>query len=125
MKRILILDDEPSITFGLSRCLQSDQVDVISCNDLAAAKTAIMNNDKIDAVITDVRLSPLNSKDSMDFIQFVRSQFNDVALIMMSGADDVKNEVMQSGVNYFFHKPLDVDALIHLLRDHGLEVGRR
>jgi DNA-binding NtrC family response regulator len=123
-KRILILDDEPSITFSLSRCLQSDSVHVISCNDSQSARSVIAG-DGIDAIIADIRLSAVNSRESLDFIQFVRSRNNEMPLIMMSGNEDLMNEAMQEGANYFFHKPVDVDELIHLLQGLGLEVGQK
>lgn len=121
-KCILILDDEPSITFSLSRCLQSASVSVISCNDSSAARNAISDHG-IDAVIADVRLSAINRRESIDFIQFVRSRYSELPVIMMSGTEDLKAEVMEEGANYFFQKPVDVDELLHLLHDLGLEVG--
>lgn len=121
-KCILILDDEPSITFSLSRCLQSDQVSVISCNDSATARTAISDHG-VDAVIADVRLSAVNHRESIDFIQFVRSRYSDLPVIMMSGTEDLMTEAMEEGADYFLQKPVDVDELMHLLHDLGLEVG--
>ena len=123
-KCILILDDEPSITFSLSRCLESDNVAVISCNDSHSAKLAITDHG-IDAVIADVRLSALNKRESIDFIQFVRSRYSDMPVIMMSGTDEMEYEAREEGANYFFQKPLDVDELMHLLHDLGLEVGNK
>ena len=123
-KCILILDDEPSITFSLSRCLQSDSVSVISCNDSQSARMAITDHG-IDAVIADVRLSAVNSRESIDFIQFVRSRFSDLPVIMMSGTDEMEYIAREEGANYFFQKPLDVDQLMLLLNDLGLEVGTK
>lgn len=124
MKKILILDDEPSITFSLARCLRSDKVDVISCNDSSTARSAL-NGDHVDAVIADVRISPINELESIDLIHYIRSQNSDLPLIMMSGTEDLKKEAMDGGANYFLQKPLDIDQLIGLLNDLGLEVGQK
>ena len=121
-KAILILDDEPSITYSLSRCLESDYVSVISCNDSYSAKMVITDHG-IDAVIADIRISAVNLRESIDFIHFVRSRYEDLPLIMMSGTEEMKSEVMEEGANYFFQKPVDVDELIHLLHHLGLEAG--
>lgn len=123
-KKILILDDEPSITFSLSKCLQSENVHVISCNDSQSARSVITENG-IDAVIADVRLSAINTRESIDFIQFVRARYDSMPLIMMSGNEDLMSEAMEEGANYFFQKPVDVDELIHLLKGLGLEVGQQ
>ena len=122
MKRILILDDERSITFSLARCLQSDQVQVICCNDSSAAKDVLWKK-PIDAVIADVRLSATNPYEILDFIQYVRTRHRNLPLIMMSGTEDLKTETMEEGADYFFQKPFDVDELLGLLQRLGLEVA--
>lgn len=95
---------------------------MISCNDSKAARTAISDHG-VDAVIADVRLSAINMRESIDFIQFVRSRYSDLPVIMMSGTEDLKTEAMEEGADYFLQKPVDVDALMDLLHDLGLEVG--
>ena len=122
MKRILILDDERSITFSLSRCLQSDDVQVICCNDSTSAKDVLWRK-PIDAVIADVRLSATNPYEVLDFIQHVRTRHRKIPLIMMSGTEDLKAETMEEGADYFFQKPLDVDELLGLLQRLGLRVA--
>lgn len=124
MKKILILDDEPSITFSLSRCLRSEAVDVISCNDSSAARLAL-STDSVDAVIADVRLSPVNEHESIDLIHDIRARSSSLPLIMMSGTEDLKKEAMDEGANFFLQKPVDIDKLILLLKNLGLEVGRK
>jgi DNA-binding NtrC family response regulator len=122
MKRILILDDERSITFSLSRCLESDQVQVICCNDANSAKDILWKK-PIDALIADVRLSATNPYEILDFIQHVRTRHRNIPLIMMSGTEDLKAETMEEGADYFFQKPFDVDELLGLLQSLGLRVG--
>jgi DNA-binding NtrC family response regulator len=123
-KTLLILDDEPSITFSLARCLQSENVAVISCNDSISAKT-VLKDRGIDAVIADMKISAINTHECIDFIHYVRSRSNDVPLILMSGTEDLKTEAMEEGANYFFPKPVDLDELIDLLHHLGLEVGHK
>src|SRR5262245_30172459 len=123
-KRILILDDEPGITFSLARFLRSEKVDIIACNDSQTARSAVENS-KVDAVIADVKISVINERESIDFIQYLRARNNNLPLIMMSGTEDLKNEAMKRGANYFFQKPFDLDELLHLLNDLGLEVGTK
>ena len=123
-KRILILDDEPGITFSLARFLRSDKVDVIACNDSQTARSAVEDG-QVDAVIADVKISVINERESIDFIQYLRSRNDNLPLIMMSGTEDLKSEAMKRGANYFFQKPFDLDELLHLLNDLGLEVGKK
>jgi DNA-binding NtrC family response regulator len=122
MKRILILDDERSITFSLSRCLQSDQDQVICCNDSTSAKEVLCKK-PIDAVIADVRLNATNPYEILDFIQHVRTRHRNIPLIMMSGTEEMKTETMEEGADYFFQKPFDVDELLGLLLRLGLNVA--
>jgi|SRR5436309_908376 len=123
MKRILILDDERSITFSLSRCLQSGTVEVISCQDSLSAMRGLAET-RVDAIIADVRLSVINPYEAIQFIRHVRSVHHEIPLIMMSCTEDLKAEALKAGATYFFQKPLDVDRLIQLLRALGIEAGQ-
>jgi len=77
----------------------------------------------IDAVIADVRLSAGDPYEVLDFIQHVRTRYHEIPLIMMSGTEELKTETMEEGANYFFQKPFDVDELLGLLQQLGLEVA--
>ena len=123
-RRILILDDEPSITFSLALCLQSEGMDVITCNDSVAAMRA-MAGLKVDAIIADIRLSVINPYEAIQFIRHVRSLHFDLPMIMMSGTDDMKSEVMHAGATCFLQKPLDVDRLVALLGQLDVRDSRR
>jgi two-component system nitrogen regulation response regulator NtrX len=123
MKRILILDDERSITFSLSRCLQSDTLQVITCQDSLSAMRTLAES-RIEAIIADVRLSVINPYEAIQFIRHVRSVHHEIPLIMMSGTEDLKGETLKAGASYFFQKPLDVDRLIQLLRSLGMQAGK-
>lgn len=122
MKRILIVDDEQSITFGLSRCLQSEKVWVVCCKDTDAARS-ILSSGSVDAIITDVRLSRKDPLDTLNFIQFVRTKYRQIPLIVMSGTDELKEALMEKGADYFLEKPVNLDSLVHLLVGMGLEVS--
>jgi len=120
-KQILLLDDEPSITFGLSRCLASDQVEVISCNDPDSAKTLISNG-HVDAVIADMNLLP-DSDESTSFLQYVRSR-SEMPVIMMSALNEGQTDALEGGANLFLEKPFAIEKLIEVLHRLGLEVGK-
>jgi DNA-binding NtrC family response regulator len=122
MKRILILDDERSITFSLARCLQSEKVQVVGCHDSLSAMRTLAES-PIDGIIADVRLSVINPYEAIQFIRHVRAAYKDIPLIMMSGTEELKLESLKAGATYFFQKPLDVDRLIHLLRSLGIDAG--
>ena len=123
MKRILILDDELSITFSLSKCLQSDVVQVITCNDALSAKWAL-SRFPIDAIIADVKLSVENPEEVLDFVQHVRARNHEFPIIMMSGTEELKTKLLENGATFFYQKPVDVDELVSTLRQLGLDVGR-
>jgi len=121
-KQILLLDDEPSITFGLSRCLASDQVEVISCNDPDSARTLISNG-HVDAVIADVNLFPSDSDESTSFLQYIRSR-SEMPVIMMSALNEGQTDAIEGGANHFLEKPFTIEKLIEVLHGLGLEVGK-
>jgi DNA-binding NtrC family response regulator len=122
MKWILIVDDEPSIRFSLARCLQSASVSVISCNDSATARQVIADGG-IDVVITDMRLSPVNTQEGVEFVGYLRSRPERLPVIVVSGSEELGTRAMQQGADCFFPKPVDMDRLIGVLQNMGLQVG--
>ena len=55
-RKILVVDDEPSVTGSMEVVLSGAGFDVLTANSFAAA-TAILDKTAVELVITDLRLS--------------------------------------------------------------------
>jgi len=61
-KRILVVDDEPSVTGSMEMILSEAGFEVSTANSFAAA-TASLKQSRVDLVITDLRLSDASGID--------------------------------------------------------------
>lgn len=102
-QRILVVDDEPTVTRGCSRVLGDAgyQVDTAATGreglDLAIAR-------RFDLVLTDLRLPDL---DGMELVRLLRSKRPEVNVIVITGYGSVPSavEAMKLGVAEYVEKP--------------------
>ena len=107
-KRILIVDDDASISSGLTALLE-DEWEVRSAN---TGKHAIVAFGEFspDVVLLDVNLPDMSG---MDLLHQFKMYSEAVAVIMMSGAGTFEKvvESMKAGAETFLQKPFDYDTL--------------
>src|ERR1051326_7673063 len=80
-KRILVVDDEPSVTGSLRLILSDAGYEVLTANSFAES-TNILKQTVVDLVITDLRLSDASG---IDLITHVKANTPDVEVILMTG----------------------------------------
>lgn len=120
--KILLVDDEISITGYLSELLEMHGYAVITCNDSQQALTQfIADPNAIDLVITDMTLPGLTGIELAEGILHLRP---DLPIVLCSGYidDATQQAIKDSGIREAFCKPVDSSALIsrigQLLREH-------
>jgi two-component system response regulator AtoC len=122
-KTILIVDDEKNTREGLRTSLEEDY-DVYVAADAAGAK-AVMETDKIDLLLTDLRLGADNG---MDLLQWALRQNHAPVCIMMTAYGGIEDAVaaMKIGAYDFVTKPVNIDRLDLLIKRalHGSELER-
>ena len=108
MKTVLILDDDPTTLLVLSQQFRQHGVQVIACPELEAAE-AIMDHTRLDAVITDLYVSPLGGLDGSRLIRHVTTHFPETRVLAMSSRadDEIRRLVLSFGASEFFEKPVD------------------
>ena len=67
-RKILVVDDEPSVTGSLEVILSGAGYEVLTANSFAAA-TAILDRTSVDLVITDLRLADASGIDVIRHIK--------------------------------------------------------
>ncbi|MDX1583815.1 MAG: sigma-54 dependent transcriptional regulator [Thermoanaerobaculia bacterium] len=109
-KRVLIVDDDPTVIEGLSALLEMEDWE---CLGVGTAKEAYPQLEKFspDLVLLDVMLPDASGVDVLDQI---KSHFESMPVIMISGAGDVNTVVdsMQKGAETFLQKPFDHNSLM-------------
>ncbi len=115
MKKILIVDDEPSILMSLSYALKTEGVEVITCNEIEQAEDAL-ESAPFQLVIADIRMSGVNGIEGLELLSYIKQRFSTEVIIMTGyGSEDIEAEAYRRGALRYFNKPVDiVDLLKHV-----------
>lgn len=124
MKKILIVDDEPSILLSLSHLLSNDDVVVITCSSIVEAEEAIERY-KFDLVIADIRLSGVYGIEGLELLKYIKevSPETDVIIMTAYGSDDMKERAYQGGAYHYYEKPIDMHDLLMRVKRTGIPVS--
>jgi DNA-binding NtrC family response regulator len=111
--RILVIDDEPSVTDALQLVLQELGHHVDSAKDGAEAKE-LLKGSPYDLVFTDLRLPDASG---IDLLALTKSETPDTEVIVMTahGSLEIAIEAIKRGAFYYIEKPFtphQVTALI-------------
>ena len=119
-KKILIVDDEPSVTGSLEIILSDAGFDVFTTPSFAGS-IEILKNTRLDLVITDLRLADASG---IDLITHIKRNTPDVEVILMTayGSLDVTIEAIKAGAYYYLEKPYTPDRLFALV-DRALQLA--
>jgi DNA-binding NtrC family response regulator len=118
-KKILVVDDEPSVTGSLELILTENGFEVLTANSFAAS-TAILNQTSVDLVITDLRLADASG---IDLIKHIKKSTPEIEVILMTGYGslDITIEAIKAGAYYYLEKPYTPDRLFTLV-DRALQL---
>jgi EAL domain-containing protein (putative c-di-GMP-specific phosphodiesterase class I)/ActR/RegA family two-component response regulator len=116
---VLILDDDPMITEGLSALLERQGRTLITCNDVESGEM-IVDWIHPSLVVSDLRLTGPFSLEGLDFIRFAKRQSPETRVIVMTAdaPDALQLEAAERGAVAFLRKPFEVaelDAFIDLM----------
>ena len=122
-KRILIVDDEPTILLTLSYALRTEEVEVITASRLEAAEEALKHH-AFDLVIVDIRMSGILGIEGLEILSYIKRYWPETAVIVMTahGSDDVRQEAFDRGANTYYDKPVDIRELAEKIRGMGIPV---
>ena len=112
---ICIVDDEPAILNTLSSILEDEGYRVTIAKTGREALNVIQQEPP-DLVILDLWIGDF---DSLEVFERVREQFPKMPVIMMFGQGSTETVVklMKLGAYYCLEKPLDLERLMHVVRD--------
>jgi DNA-binding NtrC family response regulator len=122
-KRILIVDDEPTILLTLSYTLRSKEVEVITASRLEPAEEAL-NRYTFDLVIVDIRMSGVLGIEGLELLSYIKRKWPKTEVIIMTayGSDEVKQDAYDRGAFHYYSKPVDIEDLMQRVRAMGIPV---
>src|SRR5512135_1394762 len=111
-KRILIVDDEPTILLTLSYALRSRDVEVITASRLEPAEEALSRH-HFDLVIVDVRMSGVLGVEGLELLTYIKRNWPETEVIVMTayGSEEMETDTYERGAKHFFKKPVDIEDL--------------
>ena len=125
--RILLVDDEESIRFALSRFLRSRGYEVVMAESGAAA-LARLSQERFDIMLCDVRMPGMSGLDALPHALRLDG---DLAVLMLTAVNDASTatEALSHGAMDYLVKPVELAALERAVeraahRRH-LEIERR
>ena len=112
--RILVVDDEPSVTDALQLILGDLGHRVDSVKNVAEA-TALLKGSPYDVVFTDLRLPDASGIDLLDHIK-TRNPDTQVIVMTAHGSLDVTIEAIKRGAFYYIEKPFTPHQVTTLIQ---------
>jgi DNA-binding NtrC family response regulator len=110
--RILVVDDETSIT-GALEIILGEQGHTVKTAQTVAAATDLLRDSPFDLVYTDLRL-PQSS--GMDLLTYIKAERLDTEVVLMTahGSLDITIEAIKQGAYYYLEKPFTPEQALML-----------
>lgn len=123
MKKILIVDDEPTILMTLSHVLSNKDTAVITSSRIEEAEEALTRY-TFDLVIADIRLSGMYGIEGLELLSYVKKMSPETAVIIMTayGSDEMRDEAFKRGAFHYYEKPINMTQLLSMVRSLGISV---
>ncbi len=115
---ILIVDDEPDVTFFISKICQPQGFHTITAGSgLEALKYVQELSDRIDLVLLDLRMPGMGG---VEVLKSIRKHHPDLPVIILTALTDKKKECEALGIEAYVTKPYSIEELYrHITRVIG------
>ncbi|HJQ30545.1 MAG TPA: sigma-54 dependent transcriptional regulator [Pyrinomonadaceae bacterium] len=120
-KRILVVDDEQSITGALELVLADEGYEVKTAGSVAEALARLGGGRPFDLVFTDLRLPDATGIELLDRIK-ADAPDTQVVLITAHGSLDVVIDAIKRGAYYYVEKPFTPEQVL-MLAGRALQFG--
>jgi len=120
-RRILLVDDEVAFLLPMKKMLHGPHLQVDTAETFENAR-ALLDRERYDAVVADVRLGGALSRDGLDILDLVRARGTDTKVIIMTGygGPDVMQDAYQLHADCYFEKPVSYRTLSDALNRLGI-----
>lgn len=125
MKKVLIVDDEPTILMTLSHLLSSKDTTVITSSRMEEAEEALARY-TFDLVIADIRLSGMYGIEGLELLSYIKklSPVTEVIIMTAYGSEEMREDAYGRGALYYYEKPIDIAHLISEVQPLGIMVPK-
>ena len=115
MKRILVVDDEPSMREMLGIMLRKEGYEVVVADSRATA-AGVLGREAVDMVITDVKLP---DGDGIEILRHVKAASPGTVVVVMTAFGSTQTAVaaLKLGAHDYLTKPFDIEELKIVVRN--------
>ena len=122
--KILIVDDEETLTWSMSKSLSKDKdkFEVLIANSAEDA-LKVLNSEDIKLVITDIRMPGISG---LDLLSRIKKNYPGVKVIIMTayGSPDIQKEATMRGSLSYIEKPFEMKDIRNMIIDSLKEVRK-
>jgi len=106
-KKILIVDDDRDLLYGLRVLLKAKGYDILLSTDGVSTVT-LARDEKPDVIILDIGLPTADGFVVLDRMKSITSLAS-IPIIVLTARDPLTNKerALAAGARFFFHKPFD------------------
>ncbi|MBN2527668.1 MAG: response regulator [Deltaproteobacteria bacterium] len=115
--RILLVDDDPHLLWGVGKFLTRSGYSVVSCPDGAEA-IEVLKDRTFEAMITDIQMPRLNGLALIEWTIQNRPGMKIIAITAF-GCSSVQQVLMKKGPILYVEKPFDPKVMIDLLHNES------
>jgi len=116
-KRMLIVDDEETLTYSLyqSFILAKHDYEVVTASSGEEASTKLKEKN-YDLVITDISMPGMSG---LELLTSIKKDYPSTEVIIMTayGSSEKKEEAFKSGAKYYVEKPFEIKEIKQLVMD--------
>ncbi len=117
LKKVLIVDDEETLTWSMAKSLSKDRdkYEVLTANNGREALN-LLKKTKVDLVISDIRMPDINGLDLLVRIKMEHPQTK-VIIMTAYGSTDIQKEANRRGSLYYIEKPFEISDIRKIIVD--------
>jgi DNA-binding NtrC family response regulator len=111
--KILVIDDQPSVRFGLRRLLEGEGYRVLEAETGAQALPIVTENAP-ELILLDLRLPDVNG---LELLTRIKEIDDDVPVIILTAHGTIETAILalKNGAENFFTKPFDAESILILI----------
>lgn len=111
-KKILIVDDEPSIRKMLRVEFEMEGSTNVSEAGNGSEALAVLSQSHFDVVVSDVKMPVMDGVELLEAILKKNSDLPKVVLLMTGFSDYSKDDLLKRGAMEVFAKPIDIPGMV-------------
>lgn len=115
--RILLVDDDLRNTFALSRAIEAHQLKVTIADNGLLALEILQKEDNIDLVLMDIMMPVMDGFEAIGKIREME-RYQEIPIIALTAkaTEQDRKKCIDAGASDYMSKPIDVEALMALIR---------